>query len=101
MARKFQDTLWKESKTYRRKLLTIALSVVMAITMAGCNAGGAPKIHVEHAYGFSTGSIYVQYTVNGDLHLYEARTDNDQPFVNTMSKAQNLAMDDYLTNHAN
>lgn len=83
------------------KLLTIALSVAMAITMAGCNAGGAPKIHVECAYSFSTGSIYVQYTVEGDSHLYEARTDNDQPFINTMSKAQNLAMDDYLTNHAN
>lgn len=84
-----------------KKLLTIALSVAMVITMAGCNAGKTPKINVEHAYGLSSKKIVVQYTVEGDSHLYEARTDNDQPFINTMSKAQNLAMDDYLTNHAN
>lgn len=83
------------------KLLTIALSVAMAITMAGCNAGKTPKINVEHAYGLSSKKIVVQYTVEGDSNLYEATIDNDQPFINTMSKAQNLAMDDYLTNHAN
>lgn len=83
------------------KLLTIALSVAMAITMAGCNAGKTPKIKVEHAYGLSSKKIVVQYTVEGDSNLYEATIDNDQPFINTMSKAQNLAMDDYLTNHAN
>lgn len=84
-----------------KKLLTIALSVAMVITMAGCNAGGAPKINVEHAYGLSSKKIVVQYTVEGDSNLYEATIDNDQPFINTMSKAQNLAMDDYLMNHAN
>lgn len=83
-----------------KKLFTVALSVAMAITMAGCNAGEAPKINVKHAYGLSSKKIVVQYTVEGDSNLYEATIDNDQPTVNLESKARNLAMDDYLTNHA-